>query len=223
MADVRTYRITLTGKAPLLMHADNIEWADVMNAWSKDPAHKNISKAGDDRSPAWRWLGAVYHHDGVVVMPAENIMCAILEGAAKVLVPKGKNSLTFKDQSQSGIMSGEIGWPLLIRGRSIDYEKIDKLNGMADFTKHDQAVVKLGFRLYVKRAAIGRSKHIRVRPRFDRWSCTGTLIVSDDEITTDILRTILEIAGNRMGLGDWRPSSKTPGPFGRFSVEMQEA
>jgi hypothetical protein len=51
---MRNYEVTMTGTQPLLLHADDIEWADRMSAWKDDPANKKTSKAGDDRSPAWR-------------------------------------------------------------------------------------------------------------------------------------------------------------------------
>jgi len=64
---------------------------------------------------------------------------------------------------------------------------------------------------------------VRVRPRFDNWSCGGTVTVFDDMITTDVLKNILTFAGTYAGLGDWRPSSpKSPGPFGKFTAEVKQ-
>lgn len=37
---MRTYRITLTGKTPLLMHYDDVRWADKMAAWLTVPENK---------------------------------------------------------------------------------------------------------------------------------------------------------------------------------------
>ena len=79
----------------------------------------------------------------------------------------------------------------------------------------------MGFSLFVKRARIGQSKHIRVRPRFDNWAAQGELLVTDEQITENILRDILEMAGKYKGLGDWRPSSKTPGFYGTFNAEVK--
>ena len=70
-------------------------------------------------------------------------------------------------------------------------------------------------------AKIGASKHIRVRPRFDHWSTTGDLVVTDDQITDSALSDIYESAGRYKGLCDWRPGSKTPGTFGMFEVDVQ--
>ena len=84
---MRTYAVTLTGKTPLLMHHDNIEWADFMDEWKSNPDNKAGSKAGDDRSPAWRWLGAAYHDGKNFAMPQANIMRCLMEGGAMVPVP----------------------------------------------------------------------------------------------------------------------------------------
>jgi hypothetical protein len=219
---LRTYRVTIVGETPLLQHADDIDWADQMDAWRLDKDHKKISKAGDDRSPAHRWLGSLYHNEaGVIILPTDNIMRALMQGGAEVPVPGGRSNRTFKAQTQSGIMPREIGWPLLIDERPIDYTKLIPLLNEPEFNKHREFVQTLGFTLFMKRARIGQSKHVRVRPRFDTWSAIGELVVTDDQITTDILAEIFEYSGKYKGLGDWRPSSKTPGTFGMFSAGIQ--
>lgn len=218
---MQTYQITITGTQPLLMHADDIEWADEMERWKLDKDNKKHSKAGDDRTPAHRWIGALYRNEaGDVVLPTENIMRCLMEGGAMVLVPGGRSGKTFKAQSQSGIMPRVLGWPLLVNGKPIDGKPIHALLSEKDFAVHKTTVDALGFSLFVKRAKIGQSKHIRVRPRFDNWSATGELSVSDEQITEGVLRDILEMAGTYKGLGDWRPSSKTPGTFGMFTAEV---
>jgi hypothetical protein len=220
---MQTYQITLTGTQPLLMHADDIDWADQMEAWKVDKDNKKKSKAGDDRSPAHRWIGSLYRNEaGEVVIPTENTMRALMEGGAMVLVPGGRGGKTFKAQTQSGIMPREIGWPLLINGKPIPVAPIQRLLKEADFSVHREAVKELGFSLFLKRARIGQSKHIRVRPRFENWSATGELVVIDEQITQEILADILEVAGKYKGLGDWRPSSKTPGTFGMFSAQLRQ-
>lgn len=217
----RTYEVTLKGKTPLLMHADNIEWADSMEAWKNSPANKKGSKAGDDRSPAWRWLGSLYHDDKFIVMPSDNLSRCFMEGGAMVPVPGGKNGKTFKSQSQSGMMTGEAVWPLMVNGKLVDAQTILDLKEENDFAAHKHVCEKHGFMLFVKRAKIGASKHIRVRPRFDNWACTGSIVVWDDQITEDVLRDILEYAGRYKGLGDWRPGGKTPGPHGMFEATVK--
>ena len=87
----------------------------------------------------------------------------------------------------------------------------------SDYAAHEAAAVAQGFELFAKAAKVGQSKHVRVRPRFNAWSCSGTITVFDETITAEVLSQILEQAGIYCGLGDWRPSSPSkPGPWGRF-------
>ena len=81
----------------------------------------------------------------------------------------------------------------------------------------------LGFELFVKRAKIGKAKHVRVRPMFRNWEAEGTLTVLDEEasgLKHANLQRILDLAGAMVGLGDWRPSSPTPGCYGRFTAQV---
>jgi hypothetical protein len=219
---MRKYAVTITGKTPLLMHWDHIEWADKLDAWKNDPSNKKMSKAGDDRTPAWRWVGYAYHDGEQITIPSENIMRSIMEGGAMVLVPGGRSGKTFKSQSQSGMMCLDQDWPLMVGGKTIAADKVHGLMAVDSFDEHNTAARALGFDLHVKRAKIGTSKHIRVRPMFRDWSCRGTLIVTDDQITEQVLKDILTYAGNYKGLCDWRPGSKTPGSFGMFSAEVSK-
>lgn len=219
---MRVYTVTITGTQPLLMHHDDIDWADRMEEWKLDKDNKVKSKAGDDRSPAFRWVGNLYRNgQNQIVMPTDNVMRCLMEGAAMVLVPGGKSGKTFKAQSQSGIMPRSSGWELLVGGASIDTSSLNGLIKEPDFAKHEAAARKMGFTLFKKRAKIGASKHVRVRPRFDNWSASGELMVQDEQITTSVLEDILEMAGKYKGLGDWRPSSKTPGTFGMFVATVK--
>lgn len=218
----RKYAVKITGKTPLLMHADNLDWADQMDAWKDSAENKKGSKAGDDRSPAWRWLGSLYHDDDALVMPSDNLARCMMEGGAMVPVPGGRSGKTFKAQTQSGMMTVEQFWPLLVSGKQIPVADLLALNGNAKFREHREMCERLGFSLFVKRARIGQAKHVRVRARFDKWSIAGTVAVWDEQITDSALREILDYSGNYKGLCDWRPGSKTPGPYGMFTAEVKK-
>lgn len=219
---MRTYNVTLIGKTPLLMHHDNIEWADFMDAWKSDPGNKKGSKAGDDRSPAWRWLGCVYHDGKQLAIPQANIMKSLMEGGAMVPVPGGKNGKTFKSQTQSGMMSVEPFWQLRIGGNPIAWAGLEALKDQQSFSEHKSAARALGFELLVKRAAVGASKHVRVRPQFAAgWQAVGSIAVWDEQITDQALSDIFEYAGQYKGIGDWRPGApKKPGPYGTFEAKI---
>lgn len=219
---MKTYNVTITGKTPMIHHWDNIEWSDEMKAWEADPANKKTSVKGDDRSPAHRWLGGLYHDGTVVAVPQDNIMRCLMEGGAMVPVPGGKNGKTFKAQTQSGMLVGEPFWPMLVPGpsapRQIPVAPILALKHEPDFLIHKDTAKKFGFELFVKRAKLPQgAKHVRVRPRFSEWSISGTIIVWDDQITKSVLADILKYTGLYKGLGDWRPGGKTPGPHGMFT------
>lgn len=217
----KTYAVKLTGTMPLLMHADSVEWADKMEAWQKIPENKKNSKAGDDRTPAWRWLGYVYHDDKHLCLPSDNLMTALREGGAKV--PTGKGQSTFKKQSQTGIIVDQTGWPIEGTKGLISWADIRQLMEEDDFSAHQSRASALGFDLFVKRAKVGQSKHVRVRPRFNHWTASGTVTVLDETITRNVFEHILVNAGRYCGIGDWRPSSpKSPGPWGQFRAEITE-
>lgn len=219
---MKRYAVTLTGQTPLLMHQDNLAWAEAMNKWRLDPANKKLSVAGDDRTPAFRWIGNLYIDSGRVVVPADNLMTVLREGGKKVQTGKGQES--FQRYTQSGMLIDQAAWAVMIDGKEVPYAPIKELIQENDFESHLRAVEGMGFELFVKRAKIGAAKHVRVRPRFDNWVIWGTVtVLMDDIITTPILENILSIGGAYCGLGNWRPSSpKSPGSFGKFTAELKE-
>lgn len=54
------------------------------------------------------------------------------------------------------------------------------------------------------------------RPCFEDWELDFTIRVDPDLLSLKLLREIVDAAGKRVGLGDFRPDCK--GPFGRFVV-----
>lgn len=59
------------------------------------------------------------------------------------------------------------------------------------------------------------------RPRVDKWAATVTLDVDTTMFSPALVRAIVDDAGKKIGLGDFRPARK--GPFGRFVVSHWEA
>jgi hypothetical protein len=223
MQEMKRYQIELTGNTPLLMHQDNVSFGERVRAWQKDPANKGLSVAGDDRSPAWVWIGYAYHDGRNFGMPSDNLMTMLREGGAKVN-KKGKE--TFKKYTQSGVMLDQQQFDLLIDGKLVPVAPFKALIGNNDFTQHLDAAEAAGFELLVKRAVVGRAKHVRVRPMFRTWSLVGSLTVLDEDqsgLSRATLQQILDIAGALCGLGDWRPSSGASGTFGRFSASVKPA
>ena len=74
------------------------------------------------------------------------------------------------------------------------------------------------YEIDVQRAKVQRNGVMRARPRFDQWR-VDFVIDYDEELVpggADIIGNILEDAGRRVGIGDYRPETK--GMYGRFEV-----
>lgn len=218
---MKRYDVVLTGASPLLMHHDNIEFADAIEEWLAKPANKKASKPGDDRTPAWKWKGCIYSDGENLCIPSEVVLACLRDGGTKI--GTGKRQETFKRLVASGLLIENPFCTFTVGGRQIPVSAIDAMADDAPFAEHAAAAHKLGFRLFLKRAKIGNAKHVRVRPRFDRWELSFQLMVTDPQITLEKLGMILEESGRIVGMCDWRPGSpKSPGPFGRFTAEVSE-
>lgn len=222
------YHVTFTGLTPLLMHADNIEWGDDMDAWKTANQRKKSrgetaedSKAGDDRTPAWRWLGCLWNDGTNVVIPSAALRRCLVDAGLKMKVGKGSLKRVIGEQVQLPV----DGPPLLITGRSLSLAPIMALASEPQFSAHKTTVKALGFDLMVKRAPVGFSKHVRVRPIFTNWSVAFSFDVFDEKtVSLAAVEDLVVIAGQRVGLGDWRPGApKSPGPYGRFDAKVNKS
>lgn len=220
---MKTYQIILTGTTDLLLNQDNLTFSEKLAKWRKAPENKGKSVNGDDRSPPWTWIGSLYHDGKQVIMPSDNLMTMLREAGTKVRTGQGKE--TYKKHTQSGLILNEFGWPLLVDGKPILMKDIEPLIGESDFSVHLETAEKLGFELFVKRAKVGTAKHVKVRPRLSKWSCSGTLTVLDEEVsglTHEVLEVIFRQGGIQAGLGNWRPSApQSPGQFGMFVATVE--
>ncbi|MFH1603653.1 MAG: hypothetical protein ABIH03_07080 [Pseudomonadota bacterium] len=212
------YRFTMAGISPLIMHWDNIEWADALGELREQmrKSDKKKSVAGDDRSPPETWKGSLYNDGTRVAVPTDNLRSMLTKAASKIILKKNE---TYKKLLSAAVVFDDLFCEFTFNGQQLLVAKIDAIAGT--FSEHLAAVRQLGFELLVKRARIGNSKHVRVRPMFTDWAVAGELTVVDQQITTDVLREIWLIAGLRIGLCDWRPDSpQSPGPYGKSRVSV---
>ena len=68
----------------------------------------------------------------------------------------------------------------------------------------------------LRAVVIQRARVVRARPKIRNWKAAFTLIYDDDILTPEPLREILDDAGKRVGLLDFRPQRN--GWFGTFNV-----
>lgn len=70
---------------------------------------------------------------------------------------------------------------------------------------------------YTTGVKVGQSRVLRTRAMFDvPWSCNFTVDADDDLVDRAQLENWLNIAGRRIGLGNWRPEKS--GTYGRFEL-----
>jgi len=211
----------LKGLTALLPHNDDVTASDRLEAWRKAPENKGISRAGDDRSPSWTWHEYLYDDGENVSIPSQNLMTCLRSAGSQMILKKQK---TFKEISQAGmgVFAEYLDFRVGDSKASIPIASVRELRDLT-FEEQADAVRDLGFRLFVKRARIGTSKHVRVRARFDNWHASGEIIVraSAQELTFERVSKLFELAG-QVGLCDWRPGCKTPGPFGMFKSTVKQ-
>lgn len=221
---MNTYEFTIKGATPLIMHADDLEKAELIEKWQKDPANKNATRAADDRCPPWGWKARLYYHGGRVVMPSDNLMPCLRTAGAQFKMGQGKRGKTFKSETQAGLVFLDDGYPLIVKGNEISADAIDAIDGT--FAEQKAAFEELtsgGAKLDMRGARPNTTRHIRVRPFFYDWSFVGRVHVVDAVLTGEILEAIFQFAGDKVGLGNWRPSAPSkPGPYGRFTASLAE-
>ena len=180
----------IQGTRPLLMHSGAL--VDPQNEFAKEIKKISAKKPKTDADQAeiarLEFLGAVYVDDsGSIVLPDVNIMSAIVAGARKS--KKGKDA-------QAGVfVNGHGTFGFSFSGKKTP----EALWESGKFTDRRAVVIQ-------------RNKIMRVRPRFNQWSSAFTIEVDDEICNAEEVRNWLETAGNRAGLGDFRPM------YGRFEV-----
>lgn len=219
MATQRLISFRLTGLSPLLMHRDDVDSADELSKWRKDPTNKSMSVAGDDRYPPWTWAAYLLHDADNLVMPHEYIAACVCKAAASVVRSKQK---TFKDIIGSSFLQQGESCEFLVGGKPVPYTPLMTLSLEKDFQKQREKATKYGFELKVQRLRVGTSKHVRVWPCFPQWEVRGVAELRDDSLTADVMASIFNVAG-KIGLGDRRPGSpKAPGRFGVFAASVED-
>lgn len=214
-----TYLVRLTGISEMLWHRDNLEFDPFVQAWQK--TNKDVPK-GDDRYPAWKWIGCLYHNNKIIGVNAPEILAANLSEGGKGVTLQGKK--TFKEPAQTSVEYLDEFVPLKLGGKELSMSPFVSLykGDEQDILRHQEVAAEAGFSLDIRRVRVGASKHVRVRPRFPAgWTKEFKIRVDDSVISKENLEKVYYIAGNKKGLGEWRPGSPKPGNFGRYEVKLK--
>lgn len=128
--------------------------------------------------------------EGRPVIPGPNVFSALVQ--AGTFIKAGKSKVTTMKSSlvPAGITLHELECPLTPRDWQVDSRAV--------------VIPATGGRIMAH------------RPRFDRWKLSFTLAVDPTIFGESTVRDLVDHAGQRIGLGDFRPARK--GPFGKFKV-----
>lgn len=201
------FRIQLTGTAPLLMH--NSRLADPLDSAAKALAKKTGKKTGktdDDHREIARLehLGGLYYDDiAGPYVPSDNIWRALYDSATKRRL-------------------GKIVKECVVFDASPDHPNPDGINPLRYNGPRDTDGLwkDENFR-YTVSAIVSRKRIMRTRPKFPEWSVEAYGILdpggpnSPTGLDWEKFVEIARVAGEIVGLGDWRPK------YGRFVATVE--
>lgn len=185
----------IVGVSPLLMH--NGQLADPGNSFSlsmKEVSSKRKKVAADYQELArLEFLGGLYLMNKEPCIPGR-----VFEGA---LV--GKGGAARKERAGKIAQIGVY----VLDNFALEYDgpkdpfEMWKMHVNGDSTFVDQSLV-----------VVGQARIVRTRPTFPKWAAHIKVDVDTDFVDLETAKRWIEIAGQQVGLCDWRPK------FGRFSV-----
>lgn len=179
---------TIEGRTPLLMNAF-VDETDINGANSGHSSAIRTKEKGTPRAQAEK--KAYWDNEtGDLYMPGPNILASLIEAGKFHKVGKTKVTTAKSTLVTAGIMINEVACSF----------------GTKDFEVDSRRVVN---------PSTGGAM-ICHRPRLDEWKLSFTLDVDEEMFSADFVRTLVDDAGKKIGLGDFRPARK--GPFGRFHV-----
>ena len=192
------YRIVIRGLSPIIQHngAAGLDTRSATNLEIAEISRKkgsNRTEADDARLRQLECLKSLYvDQKGKVTIPEAALRAAIETGARK---------LKQGPQVREGL--------IVERVESFDCGLEGTLDEIASQSAFTVPVV------------VQRARLLRTRAKFDEWSITFTVEVDDELVDHTQLSAWLDIAGRRIGLGDWRPEKS--GHYGRFETESLTA
>lgn len=185
-------KVTIKGVSPLLMNRFT-EASEIAVSGGTRPSFASSGNRGTPREQAEpkAYKDAT---TGVLYVPGPNLFAAII--AAGTFHKAGKSKITTMKTSliPAGVLVEELVCSLNTTEFEIDSRSV--------------VIPSTGGRIMCH------------RPRIDEWQISFTLDVDETMFDQKLVRSIVDDAGKKIGLGDYRPSRK--GPFGRFVVTSWE-
>lgn len=215
---MRDITIKVVGRTELLMHSSRL--VNPMDAATKElaAAHAEYKRSKTDEAffemAKAEFFGSIYHDssevNGRVIGPywSSDSFQSCLKNAGAKIVKKGRT--TYKNFVAAALLPGlsDVN-PLVYRSFTSRPAPRDLEGLWADPNYRDMRPVR-----------VGSSQVIRTRPKFAGWAFEVPFQLDTEVLDLEDLKRILVIAGQVVGLGDWRPEKG--GRRGRFTAEVTD-
>lgn len=214
---MRNITIRVIGRTELLMH--NSRLANPMDATTKELSAAWAVYKRDKTDEAFEelckaeFIGSIYHDEsGNPVIgpyyPTDNLHSALKAAGAKI-VKKGRT--TFKNIVAAALLPGEqdvnpLTYAAPGRGQQAP-------RGLAELWASP-------FYRDTRPVRVGSSTVMRTRPVFRDWAFEVPFQLDTELLDIPDLQRILNVAGQVIGLGDWRPAKG--GRRGRFTATVTD-
>jgi hypothetical protein len=190
MKSMKTISITIQGSTPLL--CNRFTDAAQMSATNGNRS----SLVGDKGSPREQAEARLYPgHNGKPMIPQPNLFRCLID--AGKFFKHGKSKITTQKTSLI---------PACVEVQGLEFPIAHKEPWAVD--TRAVRIPSTGGRILCH------------RPCFHDWELTFTVLIDTEMLGVKLFREIVDAAGKRIGLGDFRPDTK--GPYGRFSVTRWE-
>ena len=189
------YETSLRGTSPLIMHC-GIRGLDTRSALSREIAEiakkrgTNRTQADDERLAELECQKSFWlNSEGQVTIPERVIKANIEAGARKL---------------KQG--------PLVREGLIVV-----KTYFHYDSNIYGLTIEELGkSTIFQAPVVVQRNRILRTRAKFDDWRCTAKIETDPELVDEEMIKHWLDIAGRRIGIGDWRPEKS--GHYGRYEM-----
>ena len=194
------YRIEIKGISPIICHngsagldtrsPEKIEIAEISRKRGSNRTEADDARLAELECQTSLYIG----NDGAATIP---------EGMLRACIEKAARKLKQGPQVREGLIVERVEEFIYDRERyGSDKESLGK---NAQFTTG---------------VVVQRNRILRTRAMFDEWGCRFIVEAEPELVDVSQLGTWLEIAGRRVGIGDWRPDKS--GHYGRFkTVEIE--
>jgi len=193
---MQKFKICIQGKTPYMQHRmDDV----TLEEWEKSMGQSVIKKLNEPDRQRTAFFG-YFDEEGTPYIPSGHVKACLIMAGSFIKIKIGSTRKSMK--SIVGGMMSIVPHRLPILPNPNAWE-VDKR---------------------VAKNPVTKARIVVYRPRWDVWRTEFDLLVDNEEITIDILKSLFQYAGNNVGIGSYRPipCNGECGRFGLISIDKIE-